>query len=85
MSYKVVVLDDARRGMASLTPPRRKAVNEAVRGVLTARPLDVGEIFEGKGPTALRRLVLSQAGVSISYRVFPDRVEVRIVWLIGHP
>ncbi|MDT0322680.1 hypothetical protein [Streptomyces millisiae] len=76
---------DARRGMASLTPARRRAVNDAVRGPLATRPLTIGELFEGTGPTALRRLVLTPAGVSIGYRVFADRVEVRLVWLIGHP
>ncbi|GAB2933818.1 hypothetical protein [Streptomyces mayteni] len=85
MTYQVEVMSDARRGMASLTPTRRRAVNDAVRGPLATHPLSTGELFEGLGPTALRRLVLPHAGVSIGYRVFPDRVEVRLVWLIGHP
>ncbi|MCU4750282.1 hypothetical protein [Streptomyces sp. G-5] len=85
MSYKVVVMDDARRGMANLTPARRRAVNDAVVGPLTTNPLGVGEVYQGQGADALRRLVLNHEGVSIGYRVFTDRVEVRIVWLIGHP
>lgn len=85
MTYKVLLLDDARRGMASLTTTRRKAVHEAVTGSLSTRPVDVGEASEGRGPTALRRLVLEDAGVSVLYRIFPDPVEVHIVWLIGHP
>ncbi|MFI9206422.1 hypothetical protein [Streptomyces sp. NPDC053048] len=85
MTYKVMVGPDARRGMASLAPEQRRAVNDAVRGPLADRPLDVGQEHEGRGPGALRMLVLERARVSVGYRVYVDRVEVEIVWLIGHP
>ncbi|GAA0464083.1 hypothetical protein ACFQ2B_40590 [Streptomyces stramineus] len=85
MTYKVVVGEDARRGMAGLEPAQRRAVNDAVRGELAMRPLSVGSEYEGHGSGALRLLVLEAARVSIGYRVYSDRVEVEIVWLLGHP
>ncbi|MFI5617884.1 hypothetical protein [Streptomyces sp. NPDC051567] len=51
---------------------------------MSQRPLAVGTP-EGKGTDALRKLALESAGVTIGYRVVADRVEVRVVWLIGHP
>ncbi|MFD4833584.1 hypothetical protein GT204_17695 [Streptomyces sp. SID4919] len=85
MTYKVTLDEDAKRGMAQLTPARRRAVHEAMQGPLAARPLTVGRVKSGSGPTALRVLALESAGVSIGYRVYNDRVEVTVVWLLGHP
>ncbi|MFC5722772.1 hypothetical protein ACFP1Z_21620 [Streptomyces gamaensis] len=85
MTYRVVYSADARRGIGTLAPDQRRAVLEAERGPLATRPYDVGTEHEGRGPTALRRLVLDAARVSIGYRVFPDHVEVQVVWIIGHP
>ncbi|MEO3756353.1 hypothetical protein [Streptomyces sp. B6B3] len=85
MSYKVTYLPDARRGIGALTQAQRHAVMAAERGVLATRPNQVGEVIEGRGPNALRRLVLEKARVSIGYRVYEAVVHVEIVWLIGHP
>ncbi|MEV8476194.1 hypothetical protein [Streptomyces sp. NPDC051173] len=85
MTYRVTYTDDARRGIGGLAPDQRRAVLDAERGVLATQPYEVGTEFEGRGPNALRRLVLDKARVSIGYRVFPDRVEVTVVWLIGFP
>ncbi|TDC61471.1 hypothetical protein [Streptomyces hainanensis] len=57
MAYKVTYKPDARRGIGTLSPAQRRAVMDAEK-VLAARPTAVGEVYEGRGPTALRRLVL---------------------------
>ncbi|WP_329564429.1 hypothetical protein OG711_38615 (plasmid) [Streptomyces uncialis] len=85
MTYRVVYSAKAKRDMAGLTAQRRQAVLQAERGPLAQRPLQVGKEFEGSGPGALRRLALADAGVSIGYRVYTDRVEVELVWLLGWP
>ncbi|GAB2891381.1 type II toxin-antitoxin system RelE family toxin [Streptomyces mayteni] len=84
MSYKVSYSSDAQRGIGTLTPQQRKAVMDAER-TLAHRPREVGEVYEGSGPQALRRLVLPAARVSIGYRVHDHTVQVVVVWLIGHP
>lgn len=84
MKYKVTYKPDAQRGIGALTPTQRRAVMNAEQ-VLAVRPTAVGEVHEGSGPTALRRLVLDAARVSIGYRVYDSVVHVEIVWIIGHP
>ncbi|WP_406399929.1 hypothetical protein [Streptomyces uncialis] len=85
MTCKVFLEEDAKRGMAQLTPARRRAVHEAMPGPLASRPLAVGRVRSGRGRDALRVRALESAGVPIGYRVFEDKVEVTVVWLIGHP
>ncbi|MFE7130296.1 hypothetical protein ACFVIM_05515 [Streptomyces sp. NPDC057638] len=81
MTYKVVLLPSASQALADLQPAQRRAVHEAIRGPLARRPLDVGT---SSGPS-LRTLVLKDAGVSLKYRVYPDHVEVQIVWIFSGP
>jgi hypothetical protein len=84
-SFRVVYTADARRGLSSLSPDQRRAVLAAERGDLSLRPFAAGEEYLGHAPGSLRRLVLAQARVSIGHRVYADKVEVEVVWLIGHP